>query len=178
MPAETGTTFAAVFEQLRRARGLSPAGLARKLDVQSGQVSRWRHGQGVPSIQNIANIAKLFGVDAAMLEELAGYRASTQQVHQETVDPELAALVEQDRAELQEELRGIPRPFWSAILQAQRASRRAILQGIHLMQSERISSAEGAEISSPAAARGPSAEGGSGAPGHALPPVFSLSAAA
>lgn len=176
MSPTPSTTFAELLEQLRRARGLTPAEMARRLDVSEAQVSRWRSGKGVPALASLERISQVFGVDRSMLEELAGLRASTQGESGAINDPELAALVDAERAELQEELKGIPRPFWPAILSAQRAARRGMMQGISLVQSEGISSSAADRISSPAASDRPSGEGDFPGSDHALAPVFSLAA--
>ncbi len=65
-------TFAEAFEQLRQARGLKPADIARELDVYPGEVSRWRRGGGI-SITNVRKVAEFFGADRNWLEGLAGY---------------------------------------------------------------------------------------------------------
>lgn len=123
MPAPA-TTFAAVLEQLRLAKGYSPADLARRLEVSPTQVSRWRRGLGVPSPATIDRIATHFGVDGRMLETLAGYRASNTDEGLATYDPRISVMFAADRAEMHEELQGIPQIFWTTILAAQRSARR------------------------------------------------------
>ncbi len=65
-------TFAEFFENLRLARGLNQAQLARELGVWDGNVGRWRKGQGI-EIENVRKIADWAGVDRSYLERLAGY---------------------------------------------------------------------------------------------------------
>lgn len=83
-------TFAQAFDQLRQARGLSQADVARALGVHRGEVSRWKAGGGI-TIQNVRKIAVLFGVDSLWLERLAGYdnRATAAE---EYVDAELESI--------------------------------------------------------------------------------------
>lgn len=121
MPAPE-TTFAALFEQLRLAKRWTPAEVARRLSVSAPQVSRWRSGAGVPSIQAIETISKVFGVDRETLEVLAGYRANNIDSAQDTADPEISALLESDRQAIREEFSGIPPVFWKPIIDARRTA--------------------------------------------------------
>lgn len=57
-------------------RGLSQAELARRLGVDDAQVSRWRRGLVVPSVNHLQNIAAVFGVPRDDLDRLAGYPVS------------------------------------------------------------------------------------------------------
>ena len=59
-------------------RGLSPAAFARSLGVADAQVSRWRRGQVVPTVQSLQRIADVFGVPRASLDRLAGYPVSAE----------------------------------------------------------------------------------------------------
>lgn len=54
---------------------MSPAALARSLGVADAQVSRWRRGQVVPTVQSLQRIADTFGVPRTSLDRLAGYPA-------------------------------------------------------------------------------------------------------
>src|SRR5262245_30281655 len=56
-----------------RSRGLSQAQLARSVGVADTQVSRWRRGQVVPSVQYLQRIADAFGVERGVLEQMVGY---------------------------------------------------------------------------------------------------------
>lgn len=79
--------FAQALEQLREARGLTPAQLARELNEYEGNVSRWRRGQGIELV-NVRKIAEYFGVDSAWLERLAGYGDSAPSPTKESIDAE------------------------------------------------------------------------------------------
>lgn len=85
---EPPTPFAKTFERLRKARGWSPAEVARRLHVYPTEVSRWRHGGGI-SIKNVRKVADLFEVDQVWLERLAGYGDSHTDPTIDTVKEEL-----------------------------------------------------------------------------------------
>lgn len=102
--------FATAFEQLRLARGWSPAEVARRLGADPTEVSRWRRGLGGIGIRNVRKIADLFAVDRGYLEQLAGFEPSGPADD----DPELTAYVEQFKAAV----RGVPRTFRGVVTQA------------------------------------------------------------
>jgi transcriptional regulator with XRE-family HTH domain len=52
---------------LRRARGLTAAQLAEKLDVSPFAVSRWENGHTVPRLRLIPKIARALGVSVPKL---------------------------------------------------------------------------------------------------------------
>ncbi len=68
---EFGATVTALMQQ----RGLTQNALATELGVYGSDVGRWRKGGGI-SIENVRLMAQFFGVDADMLEGLAGYGVS------------------------------------------------------------------------------------------------------
>jgi transcriptional regulator with XRE-family HTH domain len=84
--SEQQPTFAETFERLRLGRGWSPAEVARQLGVYPTEVSRWRHGRGGISINNVRKVAALFDVDPTWLERLAGYGASHSDATLDTLD--------------------------------------------------------------------------------------------
>lgn len=182
MARRPAPAFASVLEQLRTARGLSPADLARALHVSPTQVSRWRRGQDVPSISNLEDIARLFGVDRETLERLAGYRANPVTGEQDTIDPQVAAMLDNEKAELQEILHEIDPVFWNAILQAQRTARKLAVDNIHAMQSifhrgPLISSANAQGLAPPPAEPGENNQGGTSARPEQLPPCLEFALA-
>lgn len=152
MPAP-GTSFAALFEQLRLAKGWSPAEVSRRLDVSPTQVSRWRKGSGVPAIQTLQTISALFGVDHETLEMLAGYRANTVDSEQATADPEVNALLEADREAIRQEFAGIPTVFWKPIIDARRVAGQLAVDNVRavmeIAKNQPISSQADQVISSP-----------------------------
>ena len=52
---------------LRRSKGFSQEGLARKLGLSRQAVSKWETGTADPSTSNLLALAKLFGVSAEEL---------------------------------------------------------------------------------------------------------------
>lgn len=144
--------FATAFEQWRTAADLTPADVARKLDAPDSLVSRWRSGKSIPSLLYLERLSQLFGVEQETLERLAGYRASNPAGVQATIDPEMAAMLDTEKAALQEELSGIPHAFHSVILNAQRSARRvavdSVKAAIGLAQGQPISEPQSQPISS------------------------------
>lgn len=67
--------FPAWLAAAMRSRGLSQAQLARTMGVREAQVSRWRRGLAVPTVQSLQRLAEALGVSRATLEQLAGYPA-------------------------------------------------------------------------------------------------------
>lgn len=181
MARHPAPAFAAVLEQLREARGLSPADLARKLDVSPTQVSRWRRGLDVPSIERIEDIALFFGIERESLERLAGYRANTVAGEQDTIDPGMAAMFEAERADLKDQLRDIPEPFWRVILDAQRSARRVAVDGVKaaigLAQAQPISTPESQPISNVSDAPGRDRNKGARGPKRGLTGTYAFGAA-
>ncbi len=125
MARHVDPAFPAVLNKLMQARGFSQADMARKLDASPTQISRYCRGLEVPSIARIEILASLFGVDRDFLERLAGYRATSLAGAQDTIDPEIAAMLDAERAELHEELSGIEPHFWPIIIEAGHAARQA-----------------------------------------------------
>ena len=54
--------------QLRQAAGLTQAELARRVGVQTPQVSRWERGVARPSAHHARRLARALGIDLAALE--------------------------------------------------------------------------------------------------------------
>jgi len=92
-------------------RRMSPAALARTLGVADAQVSRWRRGQVVPTVQSLQRIADTFGVPRTSLDRLAGYPAEGDGP---SADPEL----ETAAARLRELLESVPEPMRSGYVDA------------------------------------------------------------
>jgi transcriptional regulator with XRE-family HTH domain len=119
--------FAEQLKRLMESRGLSQAALARELGVYDTNVKRWRSGTGI-EIENVRKIADYFGVDREWLERLAGYGDNRPSFTEGTINPEIAAMYDADRAALEDELHGIPSKFWPAIFSAQRTARRLAVE--------------------------------------------------
>jgi transcriptional regulator with XRE-family HTH domain len=102
-------------------RGLSQAQLARSVGVADTQVSRWRRGQVVPTVQYLQRIADTFGVQRATLDRLVGYpvaEASATGGSGET-DPDLEAELQALQARMREAMQTkLPRSMWKAYVEA------------------------------------------------------------
>lgn len=74
---------------LRQAAGLSQADIAERMDVSRQAVSRWETGAGTPSMENLIELSRLYGVT---MDELVhgGIAAEEEQVlpeQPETAEP-------------------------------------------------------------------------------------------
>src|SRR5215211_2043513 len=94
--------FAGWLSATMQSRGLSQAQLARSVGVADTQVSRWRRGQVVPTVQYLQRIADAFGVDRVTLDQLVGYPVAEARADGE---PELEAELQAHLARLREALR-------------------------------------------------------------------------
>lgn len=126
----------------------------------------------MPSIQAIEQLATFFGVDRGTLESLAGYRASKVDVANDTIDPEIGALLDEERTQLHNELHGIPRAFWQTVLSAQRTARRMAVDMART--SLEISSSKAPELADPKGDLGREGQGGKDGPGGTLAISYQL----
>src|SRR5438128_8212370 len=101
MADPTGSRFAGWLQASMRSHGLSQAQLARSVGVADTQVSRWRRGQVVPTVQYLQRIADTFGVQRTTLDRLVGYPVA----EAESGSPEVDADVEAELQALQARLR-------------------------------------------------------------------------
>src|SRR5579884_1725845 len=108
MPPTFGSWLAASMQQ----RGFSPAAFARTLGVADAQVSRWRRGQVVPSVQSLQRIADVLGVPRASLDALAGYPVAEGDT---APNPDLEAASARLRDVLETR---VPRPLWPAYVES------------------------------------------------------------
>jgi transcriptional regulator with XRE-family HTH domain len=109
--------FAGWLASTMHSRGLTQAQLARSVGVADTQVSRWRRGQVVPTVQYLQRLADTFGVDRATLDRLVGYPVAEMGpggAEAET-EAELAALQARLREAMQTRL---PRSMWRAYVDA------------------------------------------------------------
>src|ERR1700694_2334705 len=67
-----GTRFAGWLQASMLNRGLSQDPLARSVGVADAQVSRWRRGQFVPTLQYLQRLADTFGIERVNLDRLVG----------------------------------------------------------------------------------------------------------
>jgi transcriptional regulator with XRE-family HTH domain len=109
--------FAGWLASTMQSRGLTQAQLARTVGVADTQVSRWRRGQVVPTVQYLQRLADTFGVERTTLDRLVGYpvaEAAASGPEAET-EAELQALQARLREAMQTRL---PRSMWRAYVDA------------------------------------------------------------
>ncbi|MBV9175043.1 MAG: helix-turn-helix domain-containing protein [Chloroflexi bacterium] len=101
-------------------RGLSQAQLARSVGVADTQVSRWRRGQVVPTVQYLQRLADTFGVERAVLDRMVGLPvAEAREGGSEPQDPQVEAELQAYQARLREVLeQRLPRSMWRAYMEA------------------------------------------------------------
>src|SRR5690348_14512738 len=95
--------FAGWLEASMRSRGMTQAQLARSVGVADTQVSRWRRGQVVPTLQYLQRLADTFGVQRITLDELVGLPIAQARTGTET-DPEREAELQAYQARFREVL--------------------------------------------------------------------------
>ena len=112
--------FAGWLEASMRSRGLTQAQLARSVGVADTQVSRWRRGQVVPTLQYLQRLADTFGVERATLDQLVGLPvAQAQRGSQPARDPETEAELQAYQARLRQVMQErLPRTMWRAYVEA------------------------------------------------------------
>ena len=116
-PPGSARRFAGWLEASMRSRGFSQAQLARSVGVADTQVSRWRRGQVVPTLQYLQRLADTFGVQRITLDELLGLPIA--QAREANVDPELEAELQAHQARLREVMQSrLPRSMWRAYVEA------------------------------------------------------------
>src|ERR1700724_549244 len=64
--------FAGWLQASMHSRGLTQAQLARSVGVADTQISRWRRGQVVPTLQYLQRLADTFGIERVTLDRLVG----------------------------------------------------------------------------------------------------------
>jgi transcriptional regulator with XRE-family HTH domain len=99
-------------------RGLTQAQLARSVGVADTQVSRWRRGHVVPTVQYLQRLADTFGIERAALDRLVGLPVA-QAGGPGGGEPELEAELQAHQARLREVMqRRLPRSMWRAYVEA------------------------------------------------------------
>ena len=116
-PSPPEPTFAQVLNDLLITRRMTQRQLARAIGAHEGNVSRWRRGGGI-ELTTVWKIADYFGQDRNRLARLAGFPDNSDASVQATTDPTLDVLFDAERAVAHAELRDIPRPFHSAVINA------------------------------------------------------------
>ncbi|TME33767.1 MAG: helix-turn-helix transcriptional regulator [Chloroflexi bacterium] len=120
MADPTGSRFAGWLQASMRSHGLSQAQLARSVGVADTQVSRWRRGQVVPSVQYLQRLADTFGVERMALDELVGLPvAQAREGAGKRVQPEVEAELQAHQARLRQVMQNkLPRSMWRAYVEA------------------------------------------------------------
>src|SRR5947209_8835062 len=107
--------FAGWLEASMRSRGLTEAPLSRSVGVADTQVSRWRRGQVVPTVQYLQRLADTFGVQRYTLDELVGLPVAQTR----SAEPELEAELQAHQARLRKVMQDrLPREMWQAYTEA------------------------------------------------------------
>ena len=110
--------FGGWLEASMRTRGMTQAQLARSVGVADTQVSRWRRGQVVPTLQYLQRLADTFGVERMTLDQLLGLPVA-QARGESGADPEQEAELQAYQARFKQVLQTkLPRGMWRAYLEA------------------------------------------------------------
>jgi transcriptional regulator with XRE-family HTH domain len=111
--------FAGWLANTMQSRGLTQAQLARSVGVADTQVSRWRRGQVVPTVQYLQRLADTFGVERSTLEGLVGYPVGEAGAAGAGTEPETEAELQALQARLREAMQTrLPRSMWRAYVDA------------------------------------------------------------
>src|SRR5207237_7901593 len=107
-------------ETSMRSRGLTQAQLARSVGVADTQISRWRRGQVVPTLQYLQRLADTFGVERITLDQLVGLPvAQALPGSEHGRDPETDAELQAHQARLRQVMQDrLPRGMWRAYIEA------------------------------------------------------------
>jgi transcriptional regulator with XRE-family HTH domain len=110
--------FAGWLQASMRSHGLTQAQLARSVGVADTQISRWRRGQVVPTVQYLQRLADAFGVERVTLDQLVGLPVAQAREGQPR-DPELEAELQAHQARLRQVMQNrLPRSMWRAYVEA------------------------------------------------------------
>ncbi|HEV7663200.1 MAG TPA: helix-turn-helix domain-containing protein [Chloroflexota bacterium] len=111
-----GNRFAGWLQASMQNRGLTQAQLARTVGVADTQVSRWRRGQVVPTVQYLQRLADTFGIQRVTLDQLVGLPVAQATPEADAhVDAELQAHQARIREVMQ---RRLPPAMWRAYVDA------------------------------------------------------------
>jgi transcriptional regulator with XRE-family HTH domain len=112
--------FGGWLEASMRSRGITQAQLARSVGVADTQISRWRRGQVVPSLQYLQRLADTFGVERVALDELLGLPIAQLRGEREShADPQLEAELQAHQARLRQVMQAtLPPSMWRAYVEA------------------------------------------------------------
>src|ERR1700730_16722115 len=94
--------------------GWTQAQLARSVGVADTQVSRWRRGQVVPTVQYLQRLADTFGVERMTLDQLVGLPVAPAR-DTSGGEPEVEAELQAHQARLRQVMQDrLPRSMWRA----------------------------------------------------------------
>ena len=100
-------------------RGLTQAQLARSLGVADTQISRWRRGQVVPTLQYLQRLADTFGIERMTLDQLVGLPVAQTPGGEPGLEPEVEAELQAHQARLRAVMQTrLPRSMWRAYVEA------------------------------------------------------------
>jgi transcriptional regulator with XRE-family HTH domain len=120
MMRDADSGFSGWLEASMRSRGITQAQLARSVGVADTQISRWRRGQVVPSLQYLQRLADTFGVERLALDELLGLPVAQARGEREShPDPQLEAELQAHQARLRQVMQAeLPPSMWRAYVEA------------------------------------------------------------
>jgi transcriptional regulator with XRE-family HTH domain len=113
-----GNRFAGWLQASMHHRGLTQAQLARSLGVADTQISRWRRGQVVPTVQYLQRLADTFGIERMTLDQLVGLPVAQAQ-RDAGGEPGVEAELQAHQARLRQVMETrLPRAMWRAYVEA------------------------------------------------------------
>src|SRR5437763_14842050 len=119
MAEPTRNRFGGWLEASMRSRGLTQAQLARSLGVADTQISRWRRGQVVPTLQYLQRLADTFGIERMTLDQLVGLPVAQAPGGESGIEPEVEAELQAHQARLRLVMQTrLPRSMWRAYVEA------------------------------------------------------------
>jgi transcriptional regulator with XRE-family HTH domain len=111
--------FAGWLQASMHHRGLTQAQLARSVGVADTQISRWRRGQVVPTLQYLQRLADTFGIERITLDQLVGLPVAQAAGSGAGTDPEVEAELQALQARLRAAMQTrLPRSMWRAYVEA------------------------------------------------------------
>jgi transcriptional regulator with XRE-family HTH domain len=93
--------------------------LARSVGVADTQISRWRRGHVVPTLQYLQRLADTFGIERMTLDQLVGLPVAQASGGNAGVEPEVDAELQAYQARLRAVmLNRLPRTMWRGYIEA------------------------------------------------------------
>jgi transcriptional regulator with XRE-family HTH domain len=111
--------FAGWLQASMQTRGLTQAQLARSVGVADTQISRWRRGQVVPTLQYLQRLADTFGIQRMTLDQLVGLPVAQASDGSSGVEPEIEAELQAYQMRLRTVMQTrLPHSMWRAYVEA------------------------------------------------------------